>query len=430
MKETPTLGKEIWPYGADAGKALRNAQGKLKVYNVRNAADRPYKLFSRSGSWFGTAGEEQELSRRYVNSLGEPIDYDEKDHDLDEETDVTANYGPKSPDRTGEGNPDYIRTLTNPNRSTLGAFRHDVGNIIRTGGDPDFAATFHQTNIGKTNQLYAQKAEDEQFREATSTALSRGDASAYATPADNVRSSAQTQAQRDYLEAQQAEDEQFRQDTSTDVSLGERSGYATPADNVRSSAQGPSALPWQGAQRSTLLGMDPNKMSQSQYMNSRGMPTAAQFDDYLNQSLRDPNSSINAGLASMRARSGKPQASPQPASPAVASYPSNLTDVNTPPRPKAKWNLDDATLEDLQGMGGTTSGGGPLPQSRTMLDADYNSLGSTRGKPIKAPVRITPFISGRGYGPINGGSVNAPVKAPPYNLYGTPPNIPNKLRYR
>lgn len=34
-----------------------------------------------------------------------------------------------------------------------------------------------------------------------------------------------------------------------------------------------------------------------------GMPSAKHFDDYLNQSLKDPNSSISTGLASMRAQS-------------------------------------------------------------------------------------------------------------------------------
>lgn len=77
---------------------------------------------------------------------------------------------------------------------------------------------------------------------------------------------------------------------------------ASPAVAQKAPQQPRQEMPWEGKQRAALAATNANQLSQSQYFNSRGVPTAAQWDAHINSSLADPNSSVNQGLANMRAQ--------------------------------------------------------------------------------------------------------------------------------
>ena len=348
MNPLPQLGKEILPWGESKGtQALRHPESsKLMIYNVANSAQRPAALFSRSGSWFGTKGEQEQLNKRYVNSLGEPVDYDPSKHHLDEENQVWANY--KFGQDSFNSNPNHGTLGINPNRSFYGAMARFIGSSTNLGGESDFASRFERTKLGT-------KREQESYDQANADYLRQYPQSSadYTAPAEGVRAATKVQTPVSNsapvpnsltishpsmsfnpsmltMEYNPARDNPnakispigaatpqnqinlgYDSMKSQNSPLKVPSSFASmplPSEMIRGN-EAPQAQalgnPWQGSQKSALSGMDPNKMSQSQYMNSRGTPTAAQFDDYINQSLQDPNSSINAGLASMRNEQNK-----------------------------------------------------------------------------------------------------------------------------
>ena len=287
-----------------------------KVRLIR-MSDNPYGVGQRTG-WGMTkralAGvknslfySDEEIRRRELPSLstrgsvffnpetGEIEDYDPNTHYIDE------NFDGK------------FRASANAYGGTQSGIR-SLGGLL---GLVSPEQTFYGVPKVPSSQLEIDRLIDEKFREDTSTPISRGERTGYEesaqSPAQSIRSYARgsdyepriepiaPSLSSDFLTKQQEEDDLFRDATSTDMSMGK--SEMTP----QGVGQGPSALPWQQENPKYspefMAGRSQIAMDQIRDMNRRKMPTAAQFDDYLNQSLRDPNSSINAGLANMRAQS-------------------------------------------------------------------------------------------------------------------------------